>query len=53
MAKSMMLGSLTTVAFSVGVHMYPEFDIGLGTLAAYAASFVVVLAVSRMLRRVA
>ena len=53
MAKSMMLGSLTTVGFSVGVHyLYPELDIGLGTLAAYALSFVVVLLVSWLSRRI-
>jgi hypothetical protein len=53
MAKSMMLGSLTTVGFSVAVHLlYPELDIGWGTLAAYAFSFVVVLAVSWLSRRI-
>ncbi len=53
MAKSMMLGSLTTVAFSVAVFfLYPRLDIAWGTMAAYAISFVVVLAVSWTAQRI-
>lgn len=53
MAKSMMLGSLTVVGYSVAVHyLYPELDIGMGTLSAYTISFIVVLVVSRVFRRI-
>ncbi len=53
MAKSMMLGSATTVGFSVAVHyLFPELDIGLGTLVAYIISFILVLIVSRASRHI-